>query len=204
MEKLNVYQKLTKARNMLLEQELKKSATNNFAKFKYMELTDIIPATEKICEEVGITIITSFNDELATTKVINHDNIEEVIEFTSPFNTNLETGQIKGAQKIGALHTYFRRYMLMLVFEIMEHDAIDGADNTKPTKKANSKNAAPKQVDLELEAIKNEFIKLNKENGFNAEEIKNISQGLKLNEVNLEQMQGIKQRALDILTSREL
>ena len=204
MATLNVYQKLTKARTMLLEQELKKSATNSFAKFNYMELTDIIPVTEKICSEIGISVITSFEEELAVTKVINHDNMEEVITFTSPFNLALETGQIKGAQKVGALHTYFRRYMLMLVFEIMEHDAIDGQDSTgaKPLPKKGKQE--PKQVDLELEAIKNEFIKMNKEHGFNQKELKFISQGLKLNEVNLQQMQGIKARALEILTGREL
>ena len=151
----NVYKKLTKARNLLLQAEMKKSATNGFAKFKYMELTDIIPITEKISEEVGISVITSFYEKRVVTTVYNHDDKNDFIEFKSPFSIDLATGQIKGAQAIGALHTYFRRYMLMLVFEIMEHDALDaavGSPVTENGKKAveTKKNTAEDQKSLDL------------------------------------------------------
>jgi len=200
--KENIYQKLTKARMMILEKELKKSATNNFAKFKYMELTDIIPVTEKICNEIGITVITSFTDDLATTKVINHDNIEEVIEFTSPFNILLETGQIKGAQRIGALHTYFRRYMLMLVFEIMEHDAIDSQEPESKSKPIIKKEIKNSKEEEEKQLLKNEFIELNKKYKFTKEELKKITAGIPSNEMSFKNWEDAISNSQEIILDK--
>lgn len=124
----NVYARLLKARQIVLENSIKKDAKNDFAKFKYMTLEEIIPVTEYASQEVGILVMTNFTNDEVQTIVMNVDDTEDYIMFTSPFNTNLGTGQIKGAQAYGALHTYFRRYMLMLVFEIVEHDALDSQD----------------------------------------------------------------------------
>lgn len=167
-ENNNIYKKLTEARKILLQKEIKKSATNNFAKFKYMELADLIPPIEEVCSKVGILIVTSFTNEEVITKVIDHEN-GETIEFTSPFSTNFETGQIKGAQKVGALHTYFRRYMLMLVFEIIEHDAIDAMDNTP--KKKNLEIERENAVENLLEKQKQKFKDLVKEHKIKKEKI---------------------------------
>ena len=146
-EKLgNVYARLSKARKIVLEDEVRKSATNGFAKFNYMTLEDIVPVTEKACHESGIITMTTFDKEEVQTIVMNIDNADDYVMFTCPIDFTLATGQIKGVQAYGALHTYFRRYMLMLVFEIIEHDGIDAQDpNAKPIEQTKKPKQQPKQ-----------------------------------------------------------
>lgn len=153
--KMNVYEKLAKAKEIFHNEQITKSKTNTFAKFKYMELSDIIPVLDRVEKELKVVVMTTFTNELVTTKFINIEEPSEVIEFTSSYNIDLETGQIKGVQKVGAQHTYFRRYMLMLVFEIIENDAVEEQTGKPQTQKAQK---APKKP--QNNAVKEEFKQL--------------------------------------------
>jgi hypothetical protein len=61
---------------------------------------------------------------LATLEIINVENPTEKEIYTSP----MEELELKGANKIQALggtETYQRRYLYVMAFEIVEHDALD-------------------------------------------------------------------------------
>lgn len=127
---LNVYQKLQKCRVALQQKALRKSGKNSFAGYSYYELKDFLPAVNELYLEHGLCSIVSFDKEIATLTIVNSDNPEEKIIFTSP----MASAQLKGCHEIqclGAVESYQRRYLHMTALEIVESDALDattGAD----------------------------------------------------------------------------
>ena len=120
----NIYQKLQQARVTLQSLPIKKSGFNSFAKYNYFELGDFLPSLNKINNELGLLCQFSHTESGYSLLVVNSDNPEEKIIFTS---RHVEAG-IKGAQAIqnlGGEITYQRRYLYTLAFEVVEGDAID-------------------------------------------------------------------------------
>ena len=136
--KLNVYQKLLKARAMFLGSEAKKSGKNMHLAFKYFELDDIVPVATKIFEEVGLISIANFTADTATMTIINTDNGDETIAFTAPFNqiapivSNTGKQATNEMQALGSSITYMRRYLYMIALDICEPDNIEPTINTTP------------------------------------------------------------------------
>lgn len=131
---LNVYQKLQKARVELNSRGLKKSGKNEFAKYKYFELSDFLPTVNEIFDFIGLCGIIDFTSEVATLTIHNCDN-EESIEFHSPM-ANIELKSCHAIQNVGAIETYQRRYLYMMALEIVEACILDktqGKGNTTST-----------------------------------------------------------------------
>lgn len=118
---MNIYEKLLQARLELRKMELKKSGENSFAKYKYYELSDILPAITEVCGKLKICTSISFTKEEAQLKIINAELPEEVITFASP----MVQSDMKGStaiQSLGAVETYQRRYLYITAFDITEDD----------------------------------------------------------------------------------
>ena len=129
----SVYLKLQEVREALSKASLKKSGENKFSKYKYYELSDILPTITKLCNEFKLCSIVSFSNEIATLEIINSENAEEKILFT----TNTASADVKGCQPIqslGAVQTYLRRYLYMNAFEIVEADILDENSEKEDTK----------------------------------------------------------------------
>ena len=124
-EKLNVYGKLAKARTMLQEKEIKKSGKNKHLNFNYMELEDFLPEINRINNEIGLVTVFSILDEEAILTVIDTEPDGLRIKFISPIAQAKLQGNASPIQELGALHTYMRRYMLLMAYEICESDALD-------------------------------------------------------------------------------
>ncbi len=125
---MNIYQKMQSAKVQLQELNLKKTGNNKFAGYTYFELTDFLPALNKIMEDIGLASCVSFTPETATLTIINSENPEEKLEYTSP----MASANLKGAheiQNLGASQTYERRYLYMAAFDIVESDALDATQN---------------------------------------------------------------------------
>ena len=134
----NVYQKLLKARAMFLGSDTKKSGKNMQLAFKYFELDDIVPVATKIFEEVGLISLVNFTSDTATMMIVNTDNGEDNVAFTTPF-TMLEpivsnTGKkaTNEMQALGSSITYMRRYLYMIALDICEPDNIEPTLGTAP------------------------------------------------------------------------
>jgi len=130
---MSVYKKLQSARVKLLNTKLTKSGMNKFAGFQYFELDDIVPAIQRICEEVGLCGVVSFTPDLAYLNVYDVDS-EGVIVFSSPMSTAALKG-VHEIQNLGAVQSYLRRYLWIAAFEICEHDSLDavaGSEKAKP------------------------------------------------------------------------
>ena len=120
----NIYYKLGLARELFLKEGVKKSGKNTYAEFKYFTLEDIIPIKMKIFNELGLIDYISFGTEVATLTLVNMDNPEETIEVMSPLEK--DESLIKNPiQKLGAVETYVRRYLYMMILDIVEADAIE-------------------------------------------------------------------------------
>lgn len=125
---MNIYQKMQSAKVQLQELNLKKTGNNKFAGYTYFELTDFLPALNKIMADIGLASCVSFTSETATLTIINSENPEEKLEYTSP----MASANLKGAheiQNLGASQTYERRYLYMAAFDIVESDALDATQN---------------------------------------------------------------------------
>lgn len=135
--------KLAKARVMFQQANVKMSGENSFAKYKYYELSDILPVTNKINEELGILTIISFSADLATCDVVDSESGDK-ITFTSP----MSTAQLKGChdvQNLGAVQTYIKRYLYQNVYEITESDALNATQGKSETETKPKPKSEPKE-----------------------------------------------------------
>ena len=162
---MNVYEKLQKARFELAKMDLPKSGFNKFGNFKYYELQDICPAIDNICNDLKLCYVTVFEQTEAKMKIINCEKPEEQIEFSTP----LAWAELKGGQRItniGATHTFCRRYLFLLAFNITEGDVLDALsaeDREAPKpKKVTTKKEVKNDADEKNKLI--EKIKANAQN----------------------------------------
>ena len=131
---MNVFEKLNEARLRFQNANVKKSGQNKFAGYTYYELADILPAINKIAQELKFTCIVNFTKDLATLSFVDCEKNEK-IEFTSP----MAEANLKGCQQVqnlGGAETYIKRYLYQNCFEIVESDMLDGTmnPNAKPDK----------------------------------------------------------------------
>jgi len=130
---MNVYQKLNLAREKFHSLEIKKSGRNNFAGYSYFEIGDFVVPALKIFNELGLTSVIRFENDLATMEIVNNEKPEDRTSVTSP----MSEAALKGChpvQNLGAVETYIRRYLWVIALEIVEHDAVDASEPVKDTK----------------------------------------------------------------------
>lgn len=138
---MSVYKKLQDARMKLQNTALKKSGHNKFAGYYYFELGDFLPAIQKICAEMGLCGVVSFNHEMAFLQILDVEDGTSIM-FTSP----MSSAALKGChdvQNLGAVQTYLRRYLWVNAFEIVEHDALDAVMGSDAPKKPEPVAAKP-------------------------------------------------------------
>jgi hypothetical protein len=149
---MSVYKKLQQARLSLQNTKLSKSGKNKFAGYEYFELGDFLPQIQKICAEVGLCGVVSFNNEMAYLTIHDTDG-EGYVTFTSP----MSSAALKGChdvQNLGAVQTYLRRYLWTNAFEIVEHDALDATTGgIEPAKKPEPK-PVPQTINVPAGAAK--------------------------------------------------
>ena len=140
----NIYSKMQKVRCEFQEKPLKKSGHNKFAGYRYFELADFLPTINSLLEKYNLCSNISFDKELATLTIINSENTDEKLIFTSP----MSQANLKGChdvQNLGAVQTYLRRYLWVNAFEIVEQDGLEATsgkvDNNQVSKTQANVNA---------------------------------------------------------------
>lgn len=148
--KLNLFQKLQKARVELQEMSLKKSGHNKFAGFSYYELSDFLPAINIICHNVGLFTAISFEMDYAILRIYDCEDMEKFIEFKSPMKEIQQKG-CNDIQSLGSVETYSRRYLYLTAFEIVENDfsdAVLGSDDKRKILSNNITNGTKSQINI--------------------------------------------------------
>lgn len=137
MTKKNIYGKIMEARLMFLQSNPQKSGRNDFQKFNYYELDDIVPTATRICSELGIYTEVDMGSQFygfATMTAINVDEPNEKVHFRLKM-PEISNANINNAlQDTGRLETYLRRYLYMLFLDIAQNDEVDAIDNSKKPK----------------------------------------------------------------------
>lgn len=122
---MNILEKLQDCRVELQNMNLKKTGENKFAGFKYYELTDFLPAVNKMFKEKKLFSNFSIEGEVAYLQITDIEKPDDYIVFKSP----IADANIKGCtpvQSLGGVHTYLKRYLYMNALEIVESDMFDG------------------------------------------------------------------------------
>lgn len=174
----NLNESIIKIRVDLQNSKIKKSGKNKFANFDYFELSDFLPRLNELMLQEGINDNFKITNDMATLILIKG---EEKQEYTIPFvifdtpltykkdksgnylkDKNGEYIQVPSMQDIqylGALNTYYKRYLYLNAFGVTDGEIIDSMDNNEL-----------KKVSKELN-YRNELIKYCKENNIDMNEV---------------------------------
>lgn len=174
----NLNESIIKIRVDLQNSKIKKSGKNKFANFDYFELSDFLPRLNELMLQEGINDNFKITNDIATLILIKG---EEKQEYTIPFvifdtpltykkdkNGNylkdkngdyIQVPSMQDIQYLGALNTYYKRYLYLNAFGITDGEIIDSMDNND-LKKANKE-----------PNYRNELIKYCKENDINMNKI---------------------------------
>lgn len=137
-KKLNIFQKIQKARVELQKRDLKKTGLNKFSNYKYFELGDFLPHINEICLNVGLYTEFKYTTENATLYVIDCDNPEILRCWSTPVRIPALKG-CSDIQAIGGSQTFARRYLYMMAFEIAEADLVDKVEIDEDREEAEKK-----------------------------------------------------------------
>lgn len=148
---MSVYLKLQQVREELSKLNLKKTGENKFSKYKYYELGDILPSITALCNKHKLCNVIQFTENEARLLVVDSENIEQAIHFTSTIS-EAEMKGVQAIQRLGAEQTYLRRYLYMNAFEIVEADVIDETNNSNEPKVALVKDTHIKALHTKLTA----------------------------------------------------
>lgn len=124
----NLKQKLQEARMLLKEENLTKSGRNSFLGNNYYQLTDIQPAITKVCNQVRICPVISFNTESAVMTIMDFDT-DDTITITTPMAELVRDAKKSAMQELMSYQTYARRSLYLSVFEIVEDDGESQTDD---------------------------------------------------------------------------
>lgn len=132
----------------LQKKNLKKSGENKYAGFDYFELADFLPTLNELMQKERINDVFSIQNDVAQLTLIKG---EEKQVYTIPFvifdtpltykknksgeymldsNGNyIQVASMQDIQYLGALNTYYKRYLYLNAFGITDGDVIDSMNN---------------------------------------------------------------------------
>lgn len=129
---IKTLKKIQKGRTWFLNQKIKKSGKNNFQKFSYFELKDIVPFHRQICDDLKIEAWYELTHEYAYLYIfdLEQDDGQEAVKFSFPIRKESSSGKVtKDMQDDGAIQTYTKRYLYVQLWDISDADAIDSKNN---------------------------------------------------------------------------
>ena len=130
---MNLNESIIAIRVKLQETNLRKSGKNRFAGFEYFELADFLPTINKLMLEEGINDLFKIDKEFASLTLIKGEEQQTYTipfeRFETPLNKNGQPS-MQDIQYLGALNTYYKRYLYLNAFGITDGDVIDSMDST--------------------------------------------------------------------------
>lgn len=124
---MTIYEKLLKARQDFLSKGITKSGINRHAEFQYYELSDIVPLANEILSKHGLIYTVSFDSDFAYGILTDISDNKICIKFTLPLQTIAEPAKFRmnEVQAMGAVITYYRRYLYFVLFDIIDYEQFD-------------------------------------------------------------------------------
>lgn len=129
----NLNESVILIRVKLQNAKLRKSGHNRFAGFDYFELADFLPKLNELMLEENINDIFLITDKEAKLTLIKGEEKQEYIipftQFSTPLNKNGQPS-MQDIQYLGALNTYYKRYLYLNAFGITDGEIIDSMNNS--------------------------------------------------------------------------
>lgn len=157
---MNLNESIIKIRVELQNAKLKKSGKNKFAGFDYFELADFLPKLNELMLSEGLNDKFYIKDNLATLEIQKGDEVNiytmPFVMFETPTNRKEDksTGEVydvksmQDIQYLGALNTYYKRYLYLNAFGITDGEVIDSMNNDEITPKKREMKATENQLNL--------------------------------------------------------
>lgn len=166
---MNLNETIIKIRVELQNSKIKKSGKNRFAGFEYYELADFLPKLNELMLKEKVNDRFTIKDGLAMLELIKG---EERQEYTIPFKifetplafkknkdgsfmkdsigNYIQVPSMQDIQYLGALNTYYKRYLYLNAFGITDGEVIDSMDSANLQKGVTFK---PNTKDQEKEIL---------------------------------------------------
>ena len=163
----NLNESIIEIRVKLQNAKLKKSGKNKFAGFDYFELADFLPKLNELMLEEKINDRFYIKDGYAILEIQKGDEIatyqmpfvlfETPLTFKKDKNGNLlkdkngeyiQVASMQDIQYLGALNTYYKRYLYLNAFGITDGEIIDSMNNDDLQEKKPERKASPKQIEV--------------------------------------------------------
>lgn len=126
---------IIKIRVELQSSKLNKSGKNKFAGFSYYELGDFLPALNILMEKHGVNDQYTIENDSAILTLIKGEAVQSYkmpfTQFHTPVNKN-GMPSMQDIQYLGALNTYYKRYLYLNAFGITDGEVIDALDKIPP------------------------------------------------------------------------
>ena len=157
---MNLNESIINVRVKLQNAKLKKSGKNKSAGFDYFELADFLPKLNELMLEEKMNDRFYIKDGYA---ILELQKDEEINQYTMPFTMfetptyrreNRDTGEVydvksmQDIQYLGALNTYYKRYLYLNAFGITDGEVIDSMNNDEITPKKREAKATESQLNL--------------------------------------------------------
>lgn len=166
---LSLNESIIQIRVELQNTKIKKSGKNKFAGFDYYELADFLPKLNELMSKYKVNDLFTIENDKATLTLIKGDEkqtysmpfviFETPLTYKKDKNGNfmkdkngdfIQVPSMQDIQYLGALNTYYKRYLYLNVFGITDGEVIDSMDNNEmskkttktPTKKVNTTKTA--------------------------------------------------------------
>lgn len=132
---------IIKIRVELQKSNIKKSGKNNFAGFNYYELADFLPRLNELMFSENVNDRFFIKEDRAVLELQKNGEINTYempfVRFDTPVNTKYDkaTGEVRkiksmqDIQYLGALNTYYKRYLYINAFGITDGEIIDSMNN---------------------------------------------------------------------------
>jgi len=111
--------------------DVKKKGRNNFQKFNYFKLEDLIPVDNAICKELNLfTKLDQYREDNIRLEVydLDQDDEQEPVVFYIPASVVNNGNITQGSQEHGNVQTYCWRYLLYQLWNVSESDEIDASE----------------------------------------------------------------------------
>lgn len=151
---LSLNESIIQIRVELQNTKIKKSGKNKFAGFDYYELADFLPKLNELMSKYKVNDLFTIENDKATLTLIKGDEkqtysmpfviFETPLTYKKDKNGNfmkdkngdfIQVPSMQDIQYLGALNTYYKRYLYLNVFGITDGEVIDSMDNNEMSKK---------------------------------------------------------------------
>ena len=180
-EQKSLNESIINIRVELQKSKLKKSGKNKFAGFDYFELADFLPKLNELMlkENINDRFSIISNEDGTMNAVLNLIKGNETQTYTMPFiifdtplvykkdkngafikdkeGNYIQVPSMQDIQYLGALNTYYKRYLYLNAFGITDGEIIDSMNNDNLPNKVGTKNEPNYRTEL-IEYCKKENI----------------------------------------------